>query len=120
MRLGDPVFELELRLGSSSFSPVHLPILMETDIYVCVEAATRSIVAVEIEARGYVRKDDPYFLRGTQAYLNQEFFPIGTVLTETQLADWESDKVNSNDRDILYKLEGPKISTSVHIDGFKA
>ncbi|MEM9566982.1 MAG: hypothetical protein AAF974_01640 [Cyanobacteria bacterium P01_E01_bin.34] len=93
---------------------------METDIYVCVEAASRSIVAVEIEARGYVRKDDPYFNRGSKAYLNQEFLPVGTVLTEAQLAEWEGNKVNSNDRDILYKLDGPKISTSVHIDGFKA
>lgn len=93
---------------------------METDIYVCVEAATRTIIAIEIEARGYVRKDDPYFNRGSKAYLNQEFFPIGTVLTESQLAEWEPYKTNANDRDILYKLEGPKISTSVHIDGFKA
>ncbi|MGK7912811.1 MAG: hypothetical protein AB4050_15260 [Synechococcus sp.] len=93
---------------------------METDIYVCIEAATRRIVAVDIEARGYVRKDDPYFNRGSKAYLNQEFFPVGTVLSEAQLAEWESNKINSNDRDVLYKLDGPKISTSVHIDGFKA
>lgn len=92
---------------------------METDIYVCVEAATRTIVATEIEPRGYVRKNDPYFTSGSKAYLEQEFFPVGTVLTEEQVAEWEPFKANSNERDVLYKLEGPKISTSIHIDGFK-
>ena len=93
---------------------------METDIYVCVELASKTIIATEIEARGYVRKNDPYFTSGSNAYLEQEFFPVGTVLTTDQIEEWEQFKVNSNDRDVLYKLEGPKISTSVHIDGFKA
>ncbi|WP_017326362.1 hypothetical protein [Synechococcus sp. PCC 7336] len=93
---------------------------METDIFICVETATRKLVAVEIEPRQYVRKDDPYFTTGVKAYINQEFPPMGTMLTETQVAQWGEFKTNQNERDTLYKLAGPKISTSVHIDGFKA
>ena len=93
---------------------------METDLYICVETATGKLIAIEIEPRDYVRKDDPYFNRGRLAYINQELPPIGSIVGTAQLAEWEPFKTNSNDRDTLYKLEGPKISTSIHIDGFKA
>lgn len=93
---------------------------METDIYVCVETASRRVVAVEIEPREYVRSDDPYFKRGVAKYLNQEFYGLGDVLSPTKLSEWETYKANANDRDTLYKIPGPKISTSIHIEGFRA
>ena len=93
---------------------------METELYICVETATGTLVAIEIEPKSYVRKDDPYFNRGRKAYINQELPPLGTVIEKAQLEEWEPHKANANERDTLYKLEGPKISTSIHIDGFRA
>lgn len=93
---------------------------METDLYICVETATGKLVAIEIEPRQYVRADDPYFRRGVAAYINETFPPLGTVLSQEQLASWAEYKTKANDRDTLYKMDGPQISTSAFIGGFQA
>ncbi|MEO1132389.1 MAG: hypothetical protein AAFX40_06730 [Cyanobacteria bacterium J06639_1] len=91
---------------------------METEIYACVEKATRRLVAIEMETPGYTRKDDPYVKRNIAAYLNENYPSPGTILSEANIAEWQPFEINSNDRDTLYKLEGPKISSSRDIFGF--
>lgn len=93
---------------------------METEIFACVETATRKLVAIEMETVGYGRKDDPYVKRNIAAFLNENYPTPGTILTEAQIAEWQPFEINANDRDTLYKLVGPKISSSRDIFGFNS
>ncbi|MEM6445613.1 MAG: hypothetical protein AAF704_03495 [Cyanobacteria bacterium P01_D01_bin.123] len=91
---------------------------MDTEIFVCVENATRKLIAIEMEPVNYERKDDPYLRRNIQVYLNENFPSVGTILSEIQITQWQKFQVNANERDTLYKLSGPKVSTSHDIYGF--
>lgn len=93
---------------------------MDTEIFICVENTSRKLVAIELEPVGYTRQDDPYLRRNIKAYLNETFPPVGAIVTEAKLAEWKALEVNANERDTLYKLDGPKLSTSHDIFGFNA